>query len=222
MSPRRRDREPGPTAAERLVGRLRAQVLDGRLAPGAPLREAALAQEWGVSRHTVRSVLARLASERLVVVEPYRGARVADLDAAALEDLQRLRAALECEAVRLLRTRHGPDWPAEVVRPVRAAVADLATAEAADPQDWPAVARAHSRVHQGLVDAAGSARISAAYAGLDAEILLLLLHVRPHYGPGELAAEHEAYLADVMARGEDAVRDHLAHSTVVIRDSLSP
>lgn len=203
-----------PRRPDRLVDELREQILDGRLAPDTPLREVALAETWEVSRHTVRAVLAGVAAERLVVIEPYRGARVARLDDAALVDLQQLRAALECEAVRLLRERHGDAWPHEVTAPIESALGALAAAEAEG--SWPPVARAHSSVHLALVAAAGSPRIAEAYRALDAEILLMLLHVRPNYGPGDLCREHRAYLRDLPRRGEQAVREHLDHATQTI------
>lgn len=211
--PRRREAPPGPTAVDRLAGDLRRQVLAGQLGPGEPVREEDLAATTGASRHTVRAVLARLADERLLVAEPYRGVRVtafADADVVALQDL---RGALESAAVQLLGASHGPRWPAAVLAPARDAVAALG-ALAGD--DWPAVAAAHARVHTALVTAAGSPRITDAYTRLHSELLLLLVHVAPAYDVPRLVAEHDAYLDDVQARGPAAVRDHLAGSTAAI------
>ncbi|SCX55129.1 DNA-binding transcriptional regulator, GntR family [Klenkia marina] len=211
--PRRREAAPGPTATTRLTERLRRQVLTGELGPGSALREEDLAASTGASRHTVRAALARLAEERLVVAEAYRGVRVtafADDDVVAL---QQLRGALEGEAVRLLQSEHGTAWPGDVLAPARAAVEALAAAPA---DDWPAVATAHAQVHLALVSAAGSPRISQVYARLHSEVLLLLVHVRPAYDVAALAAEHTAYLDDVQRRGAAAVREHLGHSTALI------
>jgi DNA-binding GntR family transcriptional regulator len=211
--PRRRDAPPGPTAVDRLADDLRRQVLSGALAAGRPVREEDLAAATGASRHTVRAVLARLADERLLVAEPYRGVRVttfADDDVVALQEL---RGALESAAVGLLRTAHGTRWPAAVLAPARAAVAALG-ALAGD--DWPAVAAAHARVHTALVTAAGSPRITDAYTRLHSELLLLLVHVAPAYDVPRLAAEHTAYLDEVQRRGPDAVVEHLAASTATI------
>jgi DNA-binding GntR family transcriptional regulator len=47
-------------------------LLAGRLAPGAPLREVALAEVFGVSRERIRKVLQRLGTERLLVLQPRR------------------------------------------------------------------------------------------------------------------------------------------------------
>ncbi|MCO7221815.1 FCD domain-containing protein, partial [Klenkia sp. PcliD-1-E] len=97
--------------------------------------------------------------------------------------------------------------------PARAAVAALG---ALAGEDWPAVAAAHARVHTALVTAAGSPRITDAYSRLHSELLLLLVHVAPAHDVPRLAAEHEAYLEQVQARGPAAVQDHLAASTAVI------
>jgi len=205
----------GPTAARALAATLREQVLDGRLDPGAPLREEALAVAHGVSRHTVRTALATLAAERLVTTEEYRGARVARLTDADVRSLQDLRAALECEAVRIVGERHPGRWPAALVVPVTDALAALA---ATDTADWPAVERAHAAVHLAVVAAAGSPRLTEAYASLGAEVALLLLHARAQYDLPALVAEHTAYLADVQERGPVAVRAHLTH----LADLLHP
>ena len=218
MCPRRRDHAPGPTAASEVSERLRASILDGDLPPGTALREEDLADRFAVSRHTVRAALARLSAERLVQSIPYRGSRVAQLDIDGLHALQDLRGALEGEAVRLLRERHGEQWPAAVTAPIRAALTVLDHAERT--AGWAQTTRAHSEFHQALVAAAGSPRITEAYAQLDSEILVLLTHMRPDYPPGSLAPEHRTYLEAAQRDGGPAVHAHLAHSTALIEASL--
>ena len=215
MSPRRRDHAPGPTAAAILTETLRSRILSGETPPGTPLREEELADRYGVSRHTVRSALAALAAERLVASMPYRGARVAQLDDAALVALQDLRGALESEAVHLVRERHGERWPSAVMAPIDAALRTLAAADA--DGEWQRTTQAHAAVHQAIVAAADSPRITRAYAQLDAEILLLLNHIRPDYPSGRLAPEHRRDIDAMRRHGGSAVRDHLARSTALIR-----
>jgi DNA-binding GntR family transcriptional regulator len=199
---------PGPRAADLVADAVRAGILSGELAPGTPLREEELSATHGVSRHTARTALTRLAAERLVTAEPYRGVRVSLLDDDALVALQQLRCALETEAVRIARDRG--------IRPagVDAALDALAAAEASG--DWPAALDAHARVHLALVDAAGSPRIAEEYRRLDSEMHLLLTHVRPAYAPGALTAEHRAYVEEAWADPQRAVRAHLEHSTQAI------
>ncbi|GAB2465061.1 GntR family transcriptional regulator [Jatrophihabitans fulvus] len=215
MSPRRREAPPGPTGTARLTDQLRQEILLGRLPSDHPLREEELATAHDVSRHTVRAALARLADERLVIAEPYRGMRVTGFTDADVLALQQLRGALESEAVRLLRAAHGEAWPSWVTDPVRAAIAGLGE-QAGGVDDWPAVAAAHAEIHTALVAASGSVRISEAYRRLHSEMLLLLVQVRPDYTVAGLVTEHERYLDDVQRRGTPAVREHLDHSTELI------
>ncbi|WP_243222722.1 GntR family transcriptional regulator, partial [Microbacterium proteolyticum] len=201
---------PGPRAADLVADAVRAGILSGDLAPGTPLREEELSAAHGVSRHTARTALTRLAAERLVTAEPYRGVRVSLLDDDALVALQQLRCALETEALRIVRDRG--------IRPsdVDEALDDLATADASG--DWPATLAAHARVHLALVEAAGSPRIAEEYRRLDSEMHLLLTHVRPAYAPGSLTAEHRAYVEGALVDPEHVVRAHLDHSTRAIID----
>jgi len=225
----------GGTAVARIAAALREEILLGRAAPGQALREEALAERFGASRHTVRTALARLGATGLVRSEPYRGTAVTSFDAEQAVALQDLRRALECEAVEVLVRRHPDGWPPEVLRPLEARVAELAAAERAagdrpgdlrgpaDPDDapgpddaaaWRAVERAHSALHRALVAAAGSPRITAAHEQIADEMDLLLLHARHAYRPGELAAQHAALLAELPVRGAAAVREHLDDTVV--------
>src|SRR5579862_378567 len=84
-----------------VVGRLRSDIVSGRLSPGEPLRQDEIARSFGVSHVPVREAFLRLQAERLVEIRPRRGAIVAALSAAELEELNEMRAALECCALRL-------------------------------------------------------------------------------------------------------------------------
>lgn len=84
-----------------VVERLRADIVSGRLAPGEPLRQDEIARSFGVSHVPVREAFLRLEAQRLVEIRPRRGAIVAALSAAELEELNEMRAALECCALRI-------------------------------------------------------------------------------------------------------------------------
>jgi DNA-binding GntR family transcriptional regulator len=77
---------------------------------------------------------------------------------------------------------------------------------------WGAVVESHDDLHAALVRASDSRRIVAAHAALDAERRLFLLQLRPALPPDELAADHERLVAELEARGPDALRDHLRAS----------
>ena len=199
---------PAPTAVERVADAVRAEILSGELPADAPLREEAAAARYGVSRHTVRAAFQRLVAERLAVALPYRGVRVASFDRDTIVALQQLRAALEVEAVRIARERYGPEWPDAVLAPARDALGRLGASV-----DWLEAERVHAEFHHALVATSASPRIIEAHAALGSELLLFLLHVRPHYTLGSLVVEHRELLDAVQADGPDALREHLEHST---------
>lgn len=89
-------------AEDRVVEQIREAVLDHRLAPGAKLKEVALADVFGVTRNVVRKALARLASDRLVELQPNRGARVANPTAAEGRDLYAARHVIEAALIERL------------------------------------------------------------------------------------------------------------------------
>lgn len=78
-----------------------ARILDGRLQPGAHLREMALAGEFEVSQAPVREALRELEALGLLESKRYCGTRVRSIDLDELREAYELRMALEESAVRL-------------------------------------------------------------------------------------------------------------------------
>ncbi|MCA9861712.1 MAG: GntR family transcriptional regulator [Thermomicrobiales bacterium] len=95
MAPAEADRAGGEPLSEIATRYLRAAILDGRLRPGARLRQEAIARELGASRIPVREALRTLENEGLVNLTPRSGARVARLDYAEHAELYRIREELE-------------------------------------------------------------------------------------------------------------------------------
>jgi DNA-binding GntR family transcriptional regulator len=87
----------GRTDAQSVYSTVRDEILAGTLPPGAPLREIALAERFGVSRTPVREALRRLEQDRLV--EPgVRGMAVRVIDPQEVIQLYDMRLLLEAEA----------------------------------------------------------------------------------------------------------------------------
>lgn len=79
---------------------LREDILACRLAPGAELREAELAERFAVSKSPVRDALSRLVHEGLVHVIPRQGYRVAPISLKDVRDMCEYRAVLESACLR--------------------------------------------------------------------------------------------------------------------------
>jgi DNA-binding GntR family transcriptional regulator len=206
---------PETTTVATLTAKLRDRILNGGLAPGTRLIERAIVEDYDVARVTVRSALAQLAAEGLVVMESHRGARVATLDAEALHDLFALRTALEVEAARIALAERPHALDAELGD----AIAALTRVCRAKRVVWRRVVDAHEEVHRALVDAAHSARISAAHRALAGELRLFVVALRPVWSPEEMVAHHEKLRRELRTAGPDAVRRHLSEGEHAVADA---
>ena len=88
---------------------LKAAIIDLRLPPGEPLREAALAESLGVSKTPIRAALSRLEQEGLVQSTSFKGAVVGEYTRHDLIEIYELRDMLEGWAVREAATSMGEE-----------------------------------------------------------------------------------------------------------------
>jgi DNA-binding GntR family transcriptional regulator len=197
--------QPGTTTVATLTAALRDRILNGDLAPGTRLIERSIVEQYDVARVSVRSALARLAAEGLVVTESHRGSRVATMDDESLRDLFALRTALEVEAARIALEERPDELDAEL----GGAIDALTQACRAKRVVWRRVVDAHQEVHRALVDAARSPRISAAHRALAGELRLFVVALRPVWSAEEMVAHHETLRRELRTEGPEAVRRHL-------------
>ena len=76
---------------DRIYEDVRHDIITFRYQPGEKLSEYSLAEKFGVSRSPIRSVLQKLESESLVVIDPQRGTFVTKLDYDYIRDIIYLR-----------------------------------------------------------------------------------------------------------------------------------
>lgn len=76
------------------------RIVTGALAPGVPIRQDHIAEEFRASHVPVREAFRKLEAQGLVVSEPRRGVRVAPLNPATVMEITEIRAALEVLALR--------------------------------------------------------------------------------------------------------------------------
>ena len=91
--------------AEGIFRKLLNQIYNGDLAAGTELKEAVVAEEFGVSRGPVREAIRRLQGFQLVTREPYQRARVVELTPDFIRQLFEVRMALEGMAFNLAAQR---------------------------------------------------------------------------------------------------------------------
>ena len=197
------------SAVDALAEALRRRILDGDLPPGTPLREEALAGEYDVARHTLRSALRALQGEGIVQILPNRGARVTSLSREDVRGLSDLRVALEVEAARMALARGDGRLPPEV----HGAADRLAALCRRRRPAWGPVAEAHEALHHSIVRAADSPRMEAVHRQAGAELRLFVLQLPPSWTFERIAADHLELVRRLEADGPDALRPHIAEST---------
>jgi DNA-binding GntR family transcriptional regulator len=205
------------TTADSVAAALRSALHQGRWAPGAALRQEDLASEFGVSRIPVREALNKLQAEGLVVVEPNRGAFVARLSAAEVDEVFDLRVLLECDALRHAIPQHS----ARTLRQLQALQAELDAED--DPNLWLATDAAF---HEVLYAPSGRSKTLEMIAVLRASVTRLYrAHLSPHSRRKGWRDEHHALLKAVGARQVDkavaALTRHLRETQAVAQVALA-
>lgn len=85
---------------DQFYAKLREEILSGKQKPDARLVLSELSQEHGISLIPIREALRLLEAERLVILEPNRGARVAPFLASEVRDIYATRILLERHALK--------------------------------------------------------------------------------------------------------------------------
>jgi len=190
-------------AGEAAYGRLRGDIVLGRLAPGRKLGLDGLRGIYGAAIGTLREALNRLASEGLVEAEGQRGFRVAPVSVADFREIAQLRLLLETEAMGQCFARGDLDWEGLVVGAHhRLAVLErrLLAGEPADTAQWKRYDRAF---HESLVAACGSTALLEAHAAAHDRYLRYQM-VGVAFRGATAAGQHAALLDCALRR--DATR----------------
>ena len=95
--------------------RLKEEILDGVLIPGQKINISLLKKRYAVSLAPLREALSALASTGLLVFEPNRGYKVAEVSEQELRDLYEISAHLECLALTQAMERGDFSWEEEIV-----------------------------------------------------------------------------------------------------------
>ncbi|HZD70043.1 MAG TPA: GntR family transcriptional regulator [Actinomycetes bacterium] len=177
------------STTEQVAAALGDVILSGRIPPGTPLREAALAAELGVSRNTIREAARILCGVGLVRYQMNRGMVVAEISAEDVADIYTARAAVETAGADALTTHRDAAIYQELAELVRR------IEDAYNNGDSVAVLEADRLFHATLVAAARSPRLARFHAQLQREQRLALsLAERSSRELGRNADDHRELL----------------------------
>jgi DNA-binding GntR family transcriptional regulator len=182
------------------------RILDGTYAAGERIVEMRVAEELGVSQAPVREALRELELLRLVVSEPFRGARVREVTTGELAEIYPVRAALEEVAARAAA-------PA-LAGSVGALEAELAGMRAAArARDVHEFVVHDVAFHRAIVAASGNRTLQELWGSLHVDLRTTITLVRRAEDLGAVAESHVVVM-EALAAGDPelsarALRQHI-------------
>ncbi len=199
---------------------LRHAIICGELMPNERLVEVELAERFGTTRAQIRSALAALEGEGLVVSEPNRGARVRRITPAEALEITEARASLEA----LVAAKAAENASDEDIARLEDVLARMHAAHAAD--DLLGYSALNGELHKEI------RRISRHSV---ANKMLAMLHsqvVRYQFSaimiPGRATrslAEHELLVSAIRThdseRARQAMAQHMSHVAVALRQAIA-
>jgi DNA-binding GntR family transcriptional regulator len=196
------------TQATAAYRRLRADILEGRLAPGMRLKVQELAADYGAGPAPLREALAQLTAEGLARRIEQRGFRVADADPAGFAGLIRTRCLTEPLALRESIARGDSAWEDSVAAAERRLARLPRSLEAGANPAWEA---AHRAFHRALLSACDAAPLLDFCERLreQADRYRSLAHAVAYPGR-DVAAEHAAIAEAALDRDADRAAALLA------------
>lgn len=181
------------TTTQRIVDAVSTAIVERRLMPGTKLAEQRIADIFKVSRTVVRQALNQLSRDRLVMLEPGRGAFVRQPSEEEARQVFEARSLVEAGMVRALC---GRITDVQLAR-LRAHLADEAAAVART--DVPGRTRLLADFHVLLAQALGNAVLAEVLGDLLSRSSLVSLMMQSAHSAEESHAEHVA-IVEALAR----------------------
>lgn len=211
---------PRPALAETdISAQLREAIARGQFSPNERLVEAELAARYAVNRAHIRTALAVLDRDGLVVRLPNRGARVRAISDAEALEIAETRLAIEAMVARQAALRGDAKGRAslrQIEKDMRRAVTQ---------SDAALYSQCNAALHRELQRMAGNATANRILNTLKSHLVrlqyrVILLPGRPRVSLAEHAAIVKAVCAGDADAAERAMRKHLTSFTHLLKQAI--
>ncbi len=203
------------TRSSQVYEELRSLVLSGSVEPNTRLTEADLTRMFGVSRSTMRAVLARLAQEGYVTSEVNRGVRTRSFSPEEATDILEARETLESALAGWAAQRATE----EEISALRGTLAQMADAQ--ERGDQAAYSQGNRTFHQQVKVAAHQATLARAYDTLLYPLVMRQYrNASAHHPRTGSYDEHHAILLAIVTRNPEAAAAAMRHHVATARHAL--
>lgn len=196
--------------AEQLAAQaLKKSILAGELKLGERLTETALADQFAVSRGTVRTALHQLSRDGLVVLTPYTGWSVATIDRQDLWEIYTLRSSLERLAAQLASER--------ITDAGRARLTQVRNVffEACERSDRKAAIENDFALHRCIVELSGNGRLASQYLMVEQQVRLFINSTYGAVPNPAVAIAHHAPIIDAILAGDSQTAARLSEEHIL-------
>ena len=192
-----------------IVEALTRAIVEHRLLPGAKLAEQKLASHFGVSRTLIRQALFQLSQNKLIRMEPARGAFVAAPSVQEAQQVFTVRRMIEAEMVRAFLKEVTPGK----IKALRAHIQQ--EREAVNKEDVPVRTELLGDFHVRMAELMGNQVLAKILGELISRCALITLMYQSRHAAEHSSDEHEAIVAALAAKDEalavQLMNDHLVH-----------
>jgi DNA-binding GntR family transcriptional regulator len=197
------------SSTSHIVESLTRAIVDHRLHPGTKLAEQKLADHFGVSRTLVRQALFQLTQNRLIRMEPARGAFVATPSVQEAKQVFEVRRMLEIEMTRQFVRQVTPSK----IKALQAHVAE--ERKAVEQQDVPGRTELLGDFHVRMAELLGNEVLADMLRDLISRCALITLMYQSSHGAEHSNDEHQALVKALAAKDEaravQLMDEHLSH-----------
>lgn len=198
--------------ADRAYSRLKRDIVEARLRPGAVLSDSDIAEHYEMSRTPVREAINNLRREGLVVVLPKRGTFVKPIDFAEIHDLYTLRTLVEPEAAVLASQRASDEELSEL---------EELSARSVDPDASGHVRNSrNSQLHIRVAELSGIPLMARTVQSIHEEIERCL-NLRKELGRPYSAVNHGRLIDAIMTREPTVIRQTALAGIERARDHMT-
>jgi DNA-binding GntR family transcriptional regulator len=183
------------STTQHIVQALTKAIVEHRLAPGVKLVEQKLADHFGVSRTLVRQALYQLENQRLIVLEPARGAFVASPSIEEAAQVFEVRRMLEAQMTRHFAEQSTP----EQIKALREHVRQEKMA--VESGDAPGRIELLGDFHVRMAELMGNQVLAELLSDLISRCALITLMYQSTHAAQESNTEHLA-IVEALARGD--------------------